>query len=221
MLVYIFTQGKVSSISIGGSISSEGFLSSILLSVVIIVTVVFVVVVLVVVVIAIVGVVIVVVFGIIVVVVPLVPVFLLGLLALAIDAACAFRIEEMTSLISLPMALKLWLCFRFDTFWEAFYQHKRTCSKNDITSLERGYGMIHEDDIMSNGGNDIKSDKNGEWVRFLGVISSGIEKYRGLNSSDGGNIGDRVKIAGGVIGSGDEIEFSEELKELLPNETGK
>ncbi|GJZ15118.1 hypothetical protein Tco_0550795, partial [Tanacetum coccineum] len=35
--------------------------------------------------------------------------------------------------------------------------------------------------------------------------SSGIEKYRGLNSSDGGNIGDRVKIAGGVIGSGDEI----------------
>ncbi|GJT24007.1 hypothetical protein Tco_0893944 [Tanacetum coccineum] len=33
----------------------------------------------------------------------------------------------------------------------------------------------------------------------------GIKKYRGLNSSDGGNIGDRVKIAGGVIGSGDEI----------------
>ncbi|GKA32239.1 hypothetical protein Tco_0718606 [Tanacetum coccineum] len=39
--------------------------------------------------------------------------------------------------------------------------------------------------------------------------------------SDGGNTGDGVKIAGGVIGSGDEIGFSEELKELLPNETGK
>ncbi|GKC03813.1 hypothetical protein Tco_0995423, partial [Tanacetum coccineum] len=35
--------------------------------------------------------------------------------------------------------------------------------------------------------------------------SSGIKKYRGLNSSDGGNIRDRVKIAGGVIGYGDEI----------------
>ncbi|GJT61851.1 hypothetical protein Tco_1005384 [Tanacetum coccineum] len=65
-------------------------------------------------------------------------------------------------------------------------------------------------------------EEDGERIRFLGGnSSSGIKKYRGLNSSDGGNIGDRVKIAGGVIGSGDEIEFSEELKELLPNETGK
>ncbi|GJV51029.1 hypothetical protein Tco_1446770 [Tanacetum coccineum] len=53
--------------------------------------------------------------------------------------------------------------------------------------------------------------------------SSEIKKYLGLNSCDGDNIGDKVKIAGGVIGSGDEIgkiilpvEFSEELKELLP-----
>ncbi|GJV58874.1 hypothetical protein Tco_1464974 [Tanacetum coccineum] len=86
-------------------ISPNSFLSSILLLVVIIVMVVFVVVVLVVV--AIVGVVIVVVFGIVVVVVPLVPVFLLGLLALAIDAACAFRAEEMPSLISCRMAAKV------------------------------------------------------------------------------------------------------------------
>ncbi|GJS94292.1 hypothetical protein Tco_0801260 [Tanacetum coccineum] len=41
------------------------------------------------------------------------------------------------------------------------------------------------------------------------------------NSNDGGNTGDGVKIAGEVIGSGDEIEFSEELKELLPDEAGK
>ncbi|GKD42105.1 hypothetical protein Tco_1266750 [Tanacetum coccineum] len=39
--------------------------------------------------------------------VPLVPVFLLGLLALAIDAACAFRAEEMPSLISCRMAAKV------------------------------------------------------------------------------------------------------------------
>ncbi|GKA86397.1 hypothetical protein Tco_0808108, partial [Tanacetum coccineum] len=32
------------------------------------------------------------------------------------------------------------------------------------------------------------------------------KKYRGSNSNDGGNTGDGVKIAGGVIGSGDEID---------------
>ncbi|GJV02817.1 hypothetical protein Tco_1336386 [Tanacetum coccineum] len=85
-----FTQRTISSISVGGSIISEGFLSSILLVVVIIVMVVFVVVVvLVVVVIAIVGVVMVVVFGIVVVV------------------ACAFRAEEIPSLISCRMAAKV------------------------------------------------------------------------------------------------------------------
>ncbi|GJW15382.1 hypothetical protein Tco_0019515 [Tanacetum coccineum] len=54
---------------------------------------------------------------------------------------------------------------------------------------------------------NVVEEEDGEWIRFLGGNSfSGIKKYRGLNSSDGGNIGDRVKIAGGVIGSGDEIE---------------
>ncbi|GKG03818.1 hypothetical protein Tco_0314205, partial [Tanacetum coccineum] len=65
-------------------------------------------------------------------------------------------------------------------------------------------------------------EEYGEWICFLGSNSaSEIKKYQGLNSSDGGNIEDRVKIAGGVIGSGDQIEFSEELKELLPHEVGK
>nr|GFB51429.1 hypothetical protein [Tanacetum cinerariifolium] len=64
-----FTQGTISSIPIGGSISPEGFVPSILLLVVIIVTVVIVVVILVVVVVVIVGVVIVVaIFGVVVVV---------------------------------------------------------------------------------------------------------------------------------------------------------
>ncbi|GJU82060.1 hypothetical protein Tco_1284425 [Tanacetum coccineum] len=47
---------------------------------------------------------------------------------------------------------------------------------------------------------------------------TGTKKYQGSNSNDGGNTGDGVKIAGEVIGSGDEIEFSEELKELLLDE---
>ncbi|GJY83740.1 hypothetical protein Tco_0497116 [Tanacetum coccineum] len=51
--------------------------------------------------------------------------------------------------------------------------------------------------------------------------SGGTKKYRGSNSSNGGNTGDGVKIAGGVIGSGFEIEFFEEFKELLPDEAGK
>ncbi|GJV18901.1 hypothetical protein Tco_1367921 [Tanacetum coccineum] len=60
-------------------------------------------------------------------------------------------------------------------------------------------------------------EEDGEWVYFLGGnSSSGTKKYRGSNSSDSGNIGDGVKIASEVIGSGDGIEFSEELKELLP-----
>ncbi|GKF59309.1 hypothetical protein Tco_0176095, partial [Tanacetum coccineum] len=65
-------------------------------------------------------------------------------------------------------------------------------------------------------------EEDEEQIFFLGSnSSSGIKKYQGLNSSDGGNIGDRVKIAGGVIESGDEIEFFEELKDLLPAEAGK
>ncbi|GJY63350.1 hypothetical protein Tco_0464810 [Tanacetum coccineum] len=60
------------------------------------------------------------------------------------------------------------------------------------------------------------------WIYFLGGNnSSGIKKYRGSNSSDGGNTRDGVKIAGGVIGLVHGNKFSEELKELLPNEAEK
>ncbi|GKB97011.1 hypothetical protein Tco_0983148, partial [Tanacetum coccineum] len=189
------------SIPIVGSISPEGFLPSILLLVVIIVTVVIVVVILIVVVVAIVGVVIVVaIIGVVVVVggvsfiikllfviigVPVGPVFLLGLLALAIVAVCASRAAAMPSAMD-----------------------------NDITSFGRGYGMIYEDrDNDAIGGNDnerainnVVEEEDGEQIHFLGGNSSlGTKKYRGSNSNDGGNTGDGVKIAGGVIGSGDEI----------------
>ncbi|GJR69868.1 hypothetical protein Tco_0015933 [Tanacetum coccineum] len=246
-----FTQGKVSSISIGGSKSSEGFLSSILLSVVIIVTVVFVVVVLVFIVIAIVGVVIVVVFRIIVVIVPLVPVFLLGLLALAIDSACAFRAEEMPSLISCRMATKVmvgvsdvdvllggilstkdnagYVVIHEDGDNDAisgndderainwkFYSKLRQSYPFALTaSFEVWWGRsINQDELDS-----VVEEEDGEWIRFSGGnSSSGIKKYRGLNSRDGGNIGDRVKIAGGVIGSGDEIGEGSGVNPEVPDE---
>ncbi|GJX16334.1 hypothetical protein Tco_0217166 [Tanacetum coccineum] len=192
----------ISSISVGGSISSEGFLSSILLVVVIIVMVVIVVVILIVIVVAIVGVVIVVmIFGVVVVVddvslifklsfVIIGTVFLLGLLALAIVSACAFRAEEM------PLVMSCWMLA------------KVMAGVSDVDVLLealsiREHGMIHNDDrtgvIDANDGDD-------------------DEREIRSNSSDGGNTGDGVKIAGEVIGSGGEIGFSEELKELLPAE---
>nr|GEV69285.1 hypothetical protein [Tanacetum cinerariifolium] len=49
-------------------------------------------------------------------------------------------------------------------------------------------------------------EEDGGWICFLGGNNSlGTKKYRGSNSSDGGNTGDGVKITGGVIGSGDGI----------------
>ncbi|GKG17635.1 hypothetical protein Tco_0362592, partial [Tanacetum coccineum] len=69
---------------------------------------------------------------------------------------------------------------------------------------------------------NVVGEEDKEWICFLcGTSSSGTKKYRGSNSSDGDNIGDGVKIDGEVIGSGDEIDFSEELKDLLPAEAGK
>ncbi|GJV55388.1 hypothetical protein Tco_1456393 [Tanacetum coccineum] len=132
---------------------------------------------------------------------PLVPVFLLGLLALAIDAACAFRAEEMPSLISCRMAAKV----------------MAGVSDVDVllggilsTQDNAGYGMIHEDgDNDAIGGNDderainnVVEEEDEEQIRFLGGnSSSGTKKYRGSNSNDG--------------------EFSEEFNELLPDEVGK
>ncbi|GJZ37034.1 hypothetical protein Tco_0583225 [Tanacetum coccineum] len=178
---------KVSSISIGGSISFEGFLSSIMLLVVIIVMVVFVVVVLVVVVIAIVGVVIVVVFGIIVVVGGVSSIFKLSFLVL------------LESLISCRMAAKVMVGVSdVDVLLEG------------ILSTKDNTGYDKDGDNDANGGNDDERE----------IILQNKELYRGFNSSDGGYIEDRVKLAGGLIGSGDE-GFPKELKELLPDEAGK
>ncbi|GKA79080.1 hypothetical protein Tco_0785676, partial [Tanacetum coccineum] len=122
--------------------------------------------------------------------------FLLGLLALAMVAVCASR-AAVKSAISCRMASKV----------------MAGVSDVDVllggilsTQDNAGYGMIHEDgDNDAIGGNDdegeIIEEEDGEWIRFLGGnSSSGTKKYRGSNSSDGDNIRDGVKIAGGVIG---------------------
>ncbi|GJR96642.1 hypothetical protein Tco_0268816 [Tanacetum coccineum] len=84
--------------------------------------------------------------------VPLVPVFLLGLLALAIDAAYAFRAEEMPSLTSFRMAAKV------------------MAGVSDVDFVLRGYGKIHEDrdnDAIGGNGDDRAKRRKQKDTRFV------------------------------------------------------
>ncbi|GJZ50030.1 hypothetical protein Tco_0604220 [Tanacetum coccineum] len=111
------------------------------------------------------------------------------------------------ALLSDPLTFGLcwWLPPKFEASWQ-------------------GYGMIHNDgdgdndaydDDIDDDEREIIEEEDGGWICFLGGNnSSGTKKYRGSNSSDGGNTGDGVKIAGGVIESCGEIE-------MLPDEAGK
>ncbi|GJV11231.1 hypothetical protein Tco_1352772 [Tanacetum coccineum] len=142
--------------------------------------------------------------------IPLVPVFLLVLSVFAIDAAYAFRVEEMPSLISCRMAAKV-MAGVLDV----------DVLLGGILSTKDNTGYDKDGDNDANGGNDdereIIKEEDGEQIRFLGGnSSSGIKKYRGLNSNE-------VCSTEWRLNTGEEIdqEFSKELKELLPNEAGK
>ncbi|GJW18299.1 hypothetical protein Tco_0025735 [Tanacetum coccineum] len=94
--------------------------------------------------------------------VPVGPVFLLGLLALAIDAACAFRAEEIPSLIScLDGGAKVMAGVSdVESLLEAFLSKKINAvvrMTSQVLKALRGYGMIHEDgDNDAISGNDDK-----------------------------------------------------------------
>ncbi|GKA96575.1 hypothetical protein Tco_0818670 [Tanacetum coccineum] len=106
------------------------------------------------------------------------------------------------------------------TSWEAFYQNKKT-----------GFGMIIK---MKDGDNVMLMDDD-EKERFMWyyetirchltepfpIFKDLSEEQRNIRDQNGGNTRDGVKIAGGVIGSGDEIEFSKSYKELISNDLGK
>ncbi|GKA69154.1 hypothetical protein Tco_0775218 [Tanacetum coccineum] len=127
---------------------------------------------------------------------------LVRLLALAIAAVCASR-AAVKSTVSCRMASKVM----------AGVSDVDVLLGGILSTKDNTYGMIHGDG--DNDANDGDGDERDiSW--FYEISSLGIEKYRGLNSSDGGNIGDRVKIAGGVIRSGDEI-----VKRNDPDEDGK
>ncbi|GJV73800.1 retrovirus-related pol polyprotein from transposon TNT 1-94 [Tanacetum coccineum] len=175
-----FTQRTIPSISIGGSITSEGFLSSILLLVVIIVTVVVIVILIVVVV---------------------------------DDVSLILKLSFV--IIGVPVS---W-CYCWDgrdlvlAAACAFQDGSNTC--NQLTD-QHSPSIVGVEDVEYN----VVEEEDGEWIYFLGGnSSSGTKKYRGSNSSDGGNTGDGVKIAGEVIGSGGEI-VSKSYKKLLPVEAG-
>ncbi|GJT34985.1 hypothetical protein Tco_0925404 [Tanacetum coccineum] len=131
--------------------------------------------------------------------VPVGPVFLLGLLALAIVAACALRAEKNAITNQVAMAAKVmgW-CFKtLTTISGGILSHKKQPQVRMISQVLKDYGMIHND---GDGDNDAYDDDRDDDERDIRT-----KKYRGSNSSDGGNTRDGVKIASGVIGSGDEI----------------
>ncbi|GJS39654.1 zinc finger, CCHC-type containing protein [Tanacetum coccineum] len=185
-----FTQGMISSIPIGGSISPEGFLPSILLLVVIIVTVVIVVVILVVVIVAIVRVVIVVaIIGVVVV---------MGGVSSILKLSFMILVSVLGDPIGLVISQLAWAY--------AFHLRTRPSSvKVPVARFEKDGGTriqaCFQDEL-----DNVVEEEDGGWICFLGGNnSSGIKKYQGSNSSDGGNTEDGVKIAGGVIGSGGGI----------------
>ncbi|GJS75557.1 hypothetical protein Tco_0725438 [Tanacetum coccineum] len=81
------------------------------------------------------------------------PVFLLGLSAFAMVAACASKAAVIPSVMSYWMAGKVMAGVSdVDVLWEAFYQHKT------IRTL-RGYGMIHNDEDEDSDANDSDDDE--------------------------------------------------------------
>ncbi|GJZ41218.1 hypothetical protein Tco_0588104 [Tanacetum coccineum] len=168
--VHLSPQGTIPSISIGGSISPEGFLpsSAVLFMWVIIVTVVVVIVILIVV----------------------------------VDDWLPPKSEASRLLLSIAS----WQ-MHYNPFAE--WHQSNGSLVSDVTSFGRHSINIRQHVVrMTSPSLERNKDK-------------GTKKYQGSNSSDGGNTGDGVKIAGEVIGSGGEIGFFEELKELLPAEAGK
>ncbi|GJV77409.1 retrovirus-related pol polyprotein from transposon TNT 1-94 [Tanacetum coccineum] len=73
--------------------------------------------------------------------------------------------------------LKLWPGVSdLTSFWEAFYQHKITRSKNDIISFGRGYGMIHEDGDNDTNDGDDDENTDPEMCMFALTISTAEPK---------------------------------------------
>ncbi|GJZ84608.1 hypothetical protein Tco_0649947 [Tanacetum coccineum] len=233
-----FTQRVIYSIPIGGSISPEGFLLLVLLVVVIIVTVVIVIVVLIVVVVDDVSLILKLSFVIIgflhricLLLIPLTSYGYIGgcstivrsipasssrswcscwiTSTLPLLSACASRVWQLQCNQLMDGSKVIAGVSKCDVLLGGILSHITTHDKNDITSFERGYGMIHNDEDGDNDAYDDDGDDDFSGTKEI----SGI-----IIVSDDGNTRDRVKIAGGVMRSGGEIW---EVKRMLPAEAGK
>ncbi|GJT99188.1 hypothetical protein Tco_1094706 [Tanacetum coccineum] len=111
------------------------------------------------------------------------------ILALAMEAVCSSRAAVKNPAVSCRMSSKV-MAGVSDV---DEYKLRKMVIQNQ--------GFEFQDEL-----DNVVEEEDEEHICFLGGnSSSGTKKYRGSNSSDGGNIGDGVKIAGEVIGSGDEI----------------
>ncbi|GJZ43117.1 hypothetical protein Tco_0590372 [Tanacetum coccineum] len=148
-----------------------------------------------------------------------------GMSVFADAEACAFRtLRIMPSLISCRMASKSYDGVSdVDVLWESILSQR--CYVWLRLKLYVCIILTPEfvdlsgrcTDFLKRSSDLFIEEEDGEWIRFLGSNSSlGIKKYRGLNNNDGGNTGDGVKIAGGVIGSGDEIAHLRVYATLVP-----
>ncbi|GJW74957.1 hypothetical protein Tco_0134327, partial [Tanacetum coccineum] len=110
---------------------------------------------------------------------------------------------------------------RVDLIDDVVLMMKMEIMRNDIYDVEMACFRDELDNI-------VEEEDVGRICFLGGNNSSGTKKYQRSNSSDGGNTGDGVKIAGGVIGSGGKIggissflEFSEKSEESFPDVVGK
>ncbi|GJZ78891.1 hypothetical protein Tco_0643728 [Tanacetum coccineum] len=200
-----FTQGMISSIPIGGSISPEGFLPSILLLVVIIVTVVIVVVILVVVIVAIVRVVIVVaIIGVVVV---------MGGVSSILKLSFMILVSVLGDPIGLVISQLAWAY--------AFHLRTRPSSVKDTTEIlefktsRDRYGdngvsdpigglvfkvdLTGDEDPIDEDGDIGMGDSIGVPTSLGGEISLGGKKSQESNIGDSDNTGDGDTTVGGAI----------------------
>ncbi|GJV30997.1 hypothetical protein Tco_1391397 [Tanacetum coccineum] len=112
-----------------------------------------------------------------------------------------------------------------------FQSYGNTVATGGLSFQWKHESMADASELISllSGRDNIVEEEDRGWICFLGGNnSSGTKKYRGSNSSDGGNTGDGVKIAGGEIGScggigkiSSFLEFSEKSEEMFPGVAGK
>ncbi|GJR76761.1 hypothetical protein Tco_0089126 [Tanacetum coccineum] len=96
--------------------------------------------------------------------------FFIGLLALAIDAACAFRAEEMPSLLSCRMAAKVWLVFVSDHVGDMVKINEDGDNDAIVECDEREFSKVLKDQLPDEAEKIIDETK----YRFKNIIGKSV-----------------------------------------------